>query len=238
MKVLEFNGKEYQIPSSWEDCTLGMIVETSKIDKLLPVAPIVSVIVGYCGIPVEEVISARAADVKPILDILSFMDKPYRPKPNYEFEFNGEKYGCPADIIDLRFDQWVAVETILYNNRENPVVGLPEVLGCLCLKPNETIDTLDLKSRSELFLDLPLTLARDIEGFFLANLHVSEVYSQLFSTVKELEQQVPRQLTEAIDTVRKSRDRRTSNWPTRLVTGIYLKYLQSMQNHWEKYYNS
>lgn len=238
MKNIQFNGKEYQIPEGWSDCTLGHIIEAQRLSDLMPNAPIVAVISAYVGIPINELTASKAKDVQDIMAGLDFISNEYIPKATNVFEFDGHKYGCPDDLIDIRFDQWVSVETVIYNYRQTPVNGLTRMIASLCLRPDETIDDFNLQERAELFENLPFTTARDIESFFLISHRALEVISRLCSTITGLEGQIPQQFNEVLNTMNKHKERSTTSWLMKRRIGIYQKYLQSLQSAWEKSYNS
>lgn len=238
MKQINFKDKEYRCPEKWSECSLGMVVETQILDELIPNAPFVSVIAGYVGIPTQEITSASVEEINPIMEALVFINDDYKPIPRNEFELNGSKYSCPEDLRELRFDQWVSVNTILQNHKDSPVRGLAKILASVFIKENETLDSFDLQERSDEFLDLPLTTSRDIESFFLTKKKELEVYTQLSSMVKGQEEIIRKQLIETINIVNKRKERLSIFSPTRLVIGIYQRYLKSFQKGWEKYCNS
>jgi len=238
MKRIKFKQEMYDCPESWDDCTLGQIVNAGLIDELIPNAPIVSVISGYVGIPTQDILAARARDLKSILSSLEFIETDYQPKSKHEFSFNGNKYSCVSDITELRFDQWVSAQTVMYNYRDTPIRGLPKILASLCLMSGETIDQVDLDKRGEELLELPYTLAKDIEGFFLDSQIEYEALSQLSSIIKEQELLIPKQLTEVLNIIKQRKAHPSTSWPMKRVIGIYQNYLRSFQQSWDKHYNS
>ena len=238
MKSIKFKEEEYDCPESWDDCTLGMMIQTQILDDILPLAPIVSVVSGYVGIPSQDLALAKAREVKPFLECLSFINKPYVPRSSNSFVYSGETYSAPENLTDLRFDQWVSAQTVLYNYRESPVKGLPKILASLCVKTGESMADIDLEARGQLFYQLPFTTAKDVEGFFLDSLREYEAYSQLSSIVSEQEKLIPKQLTEVRNILKQRKVDPTTSWLTKRVIGMYQNYLGSFQKNWEKYYNS
>jgi len=226
------------MPESWDECTLKMVMETQKIQELSPNAPIIAVISGYVGIPYNVLVKSKATEVQELLEGLTFIYDDYVPVPVNSFTYNGEKYECDDDILNIRFDQWVSLETVLHNYKDNPIEGLPKMIASLFMKPQENIDDFDLNERAQLFHGLPFTVARDLEGFFLHSRLALEETTQLYSIIKEQERLVPIQLKEVLSILSKRKEQSTTSWRTKRVIGIYQKYLKSLQKGWEKSYSS
>ena len=166
MKEVTFNEKVYQIPESWSEVSLGMVIKTSEYDELIEDAPIVSIICGYCGIQSSELKASRMAEVRPILDVLDFIYTQYVAIPSNSFEFKGYKYSTKDSLEETEFQEWVSTQTLLYQYKNNPVAALPKLIAITCKRPGETLDEINIEERSKEFYDLPFTIAKDVEGFF------------------------------------------------------------------------
>lgn len=238
MKSIKFYDELYDCPENWEDCTLGMMIQTQQLADIIPQAPIVSVISGYAGVPSQDLANARVQDVQPFLECLGFIDVEYQPRSKNSFVYSGITYSAPESLTDLRFDQWVSAQTVMYNYKDNPVKGLPKMLASLCVRKGESMSDVDLEARGELFYQLPLTTARDVEGFFLDSLREYEALTQLSLIIKEQEKLIPKQLTETLNILKQRKVAHSTSWLTRRVISIYQNYLWSFQKNWDRYYNS
>lgn len=238
MKTITFNNKKYQAPECWCDITIRMTMEVSKLDKLIPDAPLITIISSYTGIPVRELTTSKKDEVNEIIDILSFIYTAYTPTPRYEFEFKGEKFLCESDMMQQKFGDWVSLQTIIYKNKENPVDGLARMIAVLCKKEGESIDDLNVDEREEYFKDLPLTIAKDVESFFLHSQIAYKAISQLYLVEEEQKKSILLQLKELknIMKLRKAQSGMFSR--TRLLIGYYQIYLWYLTGLLEKSFNS
>lgn len=171
MKEIVFNDKTYSIPEKWEEVTVGMLIRSAELAEILEDAPIVAIISAYTGIPAKDLKSSMANEVQEIILIMQFIETPYTPIPAIEFMHEDVLYSCPDDLLQQRFEDWVSIQTALYNNREHQERVLPRMIAIMCKKPNEVLDDFDLNERTEIMMRLPMTVAKDVECFFLHSLN-------------------------------------------------------------------
>jgi len=238
MKEIEFNNKPYRIPEAWNEVTLRMVIDLNNIAEVLPDAPVIALINAYAGIPVQELKASNISVVQDIIKIMDFVNTDYECVPSNEFSFNGSLYLCSPDIVNQSFGDYLAIQNCLYANKDNPVYGLPRMIAIYCKKENETLDDIDVKARTEMFMDLPFTDAKNLEGFFLYNLIAWNQHIQLSSTIKELEKLTQQRFNELINTMKLSAQGRGWYSPMKYVIMIYRKYLLYLKRQLEKYYSS
>lgn len=237
MKTIMFNEKEYQCPECWCEVSLGMLIKTSELNDILVDAPIVAIVAGYTGIPTQELKLSNLSEISPILEILDFIYEEYKPVPSNSFEFKGKLYSTKPDLAECNFEDWVSIQTILYNNRDNPVMGLPKIIATFCKQEGETLDSFDLEDRAKYFMDLPLPTAKDIEGFFLSNLIAYKSISQLSSIIKEQEKLILSTLTELDSTMIKRKEQSGTSFFTKFQISIYRMYIRYLKRGLERYFN-
>jgi len=238
MKEITFNNKKYNIPTEWQDVNVGMAIKAGELSDVLPDTPFISILAGYSGIPVKELTTSKLEDIQEIVKLLDFIYEDYKPVPRFEFEFKGEKYSAPMDLVEQQFGDFVSIQTILYNNKEMPVKGLARIIAVMCKKDGESIDTIDVNAREELFKELPITIARDVEGFFLGILKAYNISFRLSSVVEEMEKSILLQLKELKDIMKLRKEQSGGFSLTRLWIGYFQIYLWYFQKLLEKYFNS
>lgn len=237
MKVIEFNENLYNIPEDWSEVTLRQVIDAQELSDLMPDAPLIAVMSAYTGIRVLELRESDVLKVQKILGVMGFLNVEYQSQPKNCFEFRGDLYSCLPDLAEQRFEDWLSIQTILYNNRENPVLGLSKMLGVYCKRSGETLDSINLDDREKLFMDLPFTVVKDVEGFFLANLSAWQQIIQLSSGEQELEKQILESFIE-VSNIMKARAQGLGWYsPTRLVIGIYRYYLNYLRKELERSFN-
>jgi hypothetical protein len=238
MKTILFKNKEYSIPQNWGEVTVGMLIQASLLEEITENLELITVMSAYTGIPVKDLGLNAKDEVLEILAIMDFISKPYVPKPSNEFVFKGEKYSANPDITDQNFEDWVSIQTVLHNYKDEPVKGLTKLIAIYCKKNSETLDSFDLTERAKHFEDLPMTVARDVEAFFLHSKHAYEVVSQLSLITKEQEQLVLHKLEELRSTMKARLVQNGTSLRMKLLIGYYLIYLWYLKSLLVRYFNS
>jgi hypothetical protein len=238
MKQIIFNEKPYQVPESWHEVTLKMVIETQKLAEILPDAPIICIISGYVGIPSSELKVSRLAAVNEIITAMAFINVEYQPVAGNNFDFQGIHYESLVDLADQEFGDFVSIQTILYNYRESPLDGLARMLAVFCRRENESLDDIDLDARQKLFLDLPYTTVKNLEVFFSSNVIAWKQISRWYLSQEEQERYILQQF-EDVRNMMKQRARQVGlSWLTRLQIGLWSTYLKYLKGHVEKHFNS
>ena len=237
MKRIQFNGKDYDIPQEWSDVNVGMLIKSSELAELLNDAPVVAIISAYTGIPIKELKSNKAVDVQDIMETMFFISKDYKPVPKTSFTLDGITYKCEEDIVNQKFEDWVSVQTALYNFGADRVRALPRILAIMCKKEGETLDDFNLDERTELFNRVSMTDAKDIEAFFLHLLQAYKSVTLLSSTQDVQKEIVLHKVQELSDTLKTHKGQTGIFSGTRLRIGIYQLQLLWVKKQLEKYFN-
>ena len=238
MKVIQFNNVKYEVPESWEEVTLGMVIKVQENLDILPNAELVCLISGYVGIPLEELKSSKLTQVNKIIKLMSFVYKEYRPKLKNSFVYDGQEYRMEVEVQSIRFEDYVSAQTVLYNYREHPIKGLSKLVAVLCKKPQELIDDVNLEERSKLFEQVPWTDIKNVEFFFTRALRVYEQVSQLSLTESQMVEVIRAMVKELRTTMKLSRVRSGGIWFTRLRTLYFRLYLWYLNRELERYFSS
>lgn len=238
MKQIVFNDKTYNIPTEWGDVTLQMLIRSSELVDLLPDAPIIAIISAYTGIPIDQLKESHIAEVNSIIVDLGFVTVPYEPKPNNEFRWKNCKYSSEIDLVNQSFGDWVSVQTALNNFKDEPEKALPRMMAILCKKDGEKLDDFNLNERTTEFMELPMTVAKDVEAFFLLSKNAYNAIILLSSTEKEQEELVLIKLQELQNIMKKRKAELGIFSPTRLLIGIYQIYLNYLEQALVKFFNS
>ena len=114
---------------------------------------------------------------------------------------------------------------------------LPRLLAIMCKKEGETLDDFNLNERTAMFMRLPMTTAKDIEGFFLHSLNAYKTITLLSSTQKIQEELVLGKVQELQNTLKAFRGQTGTSWLTRLQIGTLRIYLWYLKKQLVKYFN-
>jgi len=238
MKEVQFNEKTYSCPESWNEVTIDMVIKTAELETIIEDAPIVSIICGYTGIPDKELKTSRVSEVQEIMNILEFIYTPYVPVPITRFKLNDIEYHTNEALEEVEFQDWVSTQTILYQYRDNQALGLHKLIAVLCKKEGESLDDFNVEERSQVFLELPFTTAKDLECFFLNSQIALNAITLLYSSIPDQEKLVLHKFSELNDIMKQRQAERGWYSPMRFVIGIYRLYLKYLKRDLEKYFNS
>ena len=238
MKQIKFNDNEYNIPEYWHDVTVGMLIKAAELSELLEEAPIIAIISAYTGIPVSQLKLSKTNEVQEIITTMSFITTPYEAKPKTSFTLDNIEYECEDELVNQKFEDFVSIQTALYNHRDEPTRALPRLLAILCKKEGETLDDIDLNERSKLMEDLPMTYAKDVECFFLHSLNAYRSLT-LLSSIPDIQREIVlAKVQELQSTVKLHKGRSGTFSGMRFRLGIYQLQLWWVKKVLEKYFNS
>lgn len=179
--------KEWKVPTSWDEITLGQFEEIQKFyegeeERQTDIREIVHIL---CNKTVDEVNELPAEFLSIILDKLSFTtEKPEMGENTNKIEIDGEIY--EVNVMEkMKTGEYVATEMILKNDK-NDLAG---ILAVLCRKEGEPYDSKFenevLPERKKMFLNLPVTKVMPVCAFFLDLWMTSEGVSRLCTAAEE-----------------------------------------------------
>lgn len=237
MLTQKFNNKDYSIPTEWSDITVKMVIDSNQLIDILEDAPTIVVLSTYTGIPLKELKLSKKFEVEEILSTMAFIAEDYKPVPRTEFIFNDEKYSCELDIVDQNFEDWVSIQTCLSNTKAEPYRALPRLLAIYCKKDGETLSDFNLDERSKLFEGVSITIAKDIEAFFLTSLVAYKSVMWAYSTQDIQKELMLDKLNELRNTLKQQKVHSGMSFGMRLRIGYYQICLWWVRNRLVKYYN-
>lgn len=179
--------KEWKVPTSWDEITLGQFEQIQKFyegeeERQTDIREIVHIL---CNKTVDEVNELPAEFLSIILDKLSFTtEKPEMGENTNKIEIDGEIY--QVNVMEkMKTGEYVATEMILKNDK-NDLAG---ILAVLCRKEGEPYDSKFenevLPERKKMFLNLPVTKVMPVCAFFLDLWMTSEGVSRLCTAAEE-----------------------------------------------------
>jgi hypothetical protein len=166
MTKLNIDGKIISVPESWTDVTIKQQLQVERLAKDNPDFKSLAIIAGYCGIDILEVKRMSLQDIKGILDKLGFINSPQSKDPIHEFEFKGVKYSIMRTLLKSEFQDFLSLETVIQNHKDNLYNALPTIVAILAKKEGESLDQFDIEERAKLFQELPITIAHRVYVFF------------------------------------------------------------------------
>jgi hypothetical protein len=238
MKQIRFNNKDYSIPENWNEVNVGMVIKASELDELLPDAPVIAIMSAYTGIPVGELSKGKANEVSDILAIMDFIKDEYKPIPATRFTLDNIEYNCEEELTNQKFEDFVSIQTALFNYKEEPYRALPKLIAILCKRDNETLSDFDLTERTELMRKLPLTEAKNIEAFFLHSLNAYKALT-LISSTQDIQKEIVLAKVQELKSTMKIHKGRTGIFSgMRFRIGIWQIQLWWVEKVLEKYFST
>lgn len=237
MKSITFNKQKYNIPTSWDEITLGMQIKVSQVASKQQYVKTIAILAGYTGIAVEELKTAKVHQLTKVMKALSFIKTPIPDEPVMEFEFNGKKFLIKNNMLEQEFQDYVSIQTAIAEHENNQWNVTPIILAVMCKHGDETLDDFDIMERAKEFEGLPLPIANGIAGFFLSQIKVSN-YITMFSSPKVREDILQSKMQELNSTINQLRKQRGGNLLIRLWVLILRKYMKYLNKQLVKSYSS
>lgn len=242
MKTITVNNKKYITPESWQEVTLKQQIQISKDTDaiIIPELKKFAILSAYAGIPIVELKQAKLTELTEVFKSIKFINEDLPTHSITFFEFNGKKYHCGQNLIEMQFQDFISIENTLAENSGNTQQALPTILAIMCkqVKDNgllETIDDYDITARAKEFEDLPITIAHSLSLFFSASEKVLLNTFPLFLNPEN--QQVIMQ--KQIDTVESMlKELAGKGLLMRCVAGILRIYLKSIKRQQHKHFTS
>lgn len=180
--MVEKDFGEWTVPESWDDITLGQLIELDALNESVPsLTKVVSVLTGK---PLDIVEQLPLQFTNAILSRMEFIKERPEIEPSVSCEIGGERYSVNV-VEDMKLGEFVAVETVLSADKDD-VAG---VLAVVCRKGGEVYDTefenKVVEERKKMFLDAPCTKVLGVIGFFLLRYSLLNQSSLRYSQMKE-----------------------------------------------------
>ena len=180
--MVEKDFGEWNVPTSWDEVTLGQLQALDALNGSTPsLSQVVSVLSGRS---IDEVDALPVQFANALLAKMSFITERPEIEPSVSCEIGGERYSVNV-VEDMKLGEFVAVETVLSADKDD-VAG---VLAVVCRKSGEVYDTefenKVVEERKKMFLDAPCTKVLPVVAFFLLRWELSENCSRRYSAMKE-----------------------------------------------------
>lgn len=230
MRKIEFKGKEYEVPTSWSEVSLGKQIEVSRASNEFTseTTKRLALIAGYTGIDVDVIKKSTPNEVAPLFKELKFMTKEIPSKPRMKFVHKGHEYHVSQNLMEQEFQDYVSMEIALDKHKENMYEALPLLMAILCKRRKEqggleSLDDYDINKRAEEMEQVPITIARGLMVFFYQLEKTYKLSSLLSSNQENL---ILMKVKETRNTLNKLDGKGLLFRLQIFLLRIYLKYLE------------
>jgi hypothetical protein len=238
MKEIKLMGKSYNLPTGWDEVSIAMMQQISELstdqEDYIYTLNTMSI---YSGIEMDILKSLNMKKVSELLPCFEFINSPIPTETVFKFTHNGYEYSVADNLLDQQFQDFVAVQTISVQFKNNKWYMIPYLLAVMAKRDGETLDSFDIRKRADEFNTLPVTIAVGISSFFLSNSKVLDFIS-LSSSPEVLQQLLQSKTQQLKDTLRILKNKRGKNLLIRLWIGISHVFIRSIVSAQEKYSNS
>jgi hypothetical protein len=179
MNIIKVNDIEYNIPTSWDEITIGQQIEISELVNRDESFRNIHMISTYTGIPMEILQRMNINDFKKILNIMKFLKEEHNPVVIKSFVHKGNIYFLADSMLKGETQDFLSIEGILKRFKDNPTKALPYIVAITCKRQGETLTDYDAVQRGEEFLDLPYSTVNNIWFFF------AETGNMLSNSIKQ-----------------------------------------------------
>lgn len=188
MDRIEYGTTLIQVPTSWDDITVGHY-ETFYGDVPVTARERAALVAKVCQVSPEEILDLPVEGFDAIVDRLGFLfaDNPAAPDP--VITVDGVKYIIPIED-SLSTGAWIDAEEIQKSEAGN----LSGLLAIVCRPAGEAYNLDDLEARAAMFAALPVSKILGALAFFLRCTYALETNIKAFSKVAALAALLPRNI--------------------------------------------
>lgn len=236
MKQITYKDKQYNVPTCWDDITLeDQIMAEQLIKQIGDELSLIGLISAYTNLPISVIKEGDVGTINEINQIMSFIYDGYTPMPIESFKHRGHEYFL-QELTQSQFQDFLSLNVILQNNEGNLIKALPRLIAVMAKRKGETLDDYELDEREKEFMDLPLSTAKSVEGFFL--LKSQELKSLIVLSTKDFQEKLLSIKFQLLrNTMKESRKRHGKFSLMRFAIGIYLIILNYLEKRLVRFYN-
>jgi hypothetical protein len=232
LKQITVDNQPFNIPSSWNEITIQQQINVERYNKQFPDLGIVCILAGYLNLSIEDVKKLHINTISKLISEFDFIKAALKSDPVFEFEHNSNKYFVIPSMLAGQFQDYISLETIREQHKENLYEALPKLIAILAKRKDETLDSYDIIERSKEFYSLPITIANGLYAFFLTSAIL------LNQDCEQLAVQENQKLLESINYIKTTLMKPDGSGSyTRLQKATLLKYVKFIEKHWNKYYS-
>jgi len=157
-----------QVPTCWKEVMLGTYLKIASLkEDEAEEFQALRIIEAYTGIPVLTQKRMQLIELHEITAALEFLNTPMVESPIEQFTIEGETYHVVQNLLVEEAQDYFAIEAIMQEAEQNSLTALPKLLAVVCKRPKESLDTIDINKRQQLFLDrLDVETANNLRVFF------------------------------------------------------------------------
>lgn len=167
MVTAKINGKEYNIPTQWNDVTVKIQLDVLKITRTDNFRELLMVS-AYTGIELDLLKKMSRADFEAIRSQLEFVFIDIEDSPIENFVHNGHEYSLLPSMERAQTQDFITLESLMSNYQGKEHEALPYVVAVVAKREKETLFDYDVMERGKEFYSLPYPIAHNIYLFFCA----------------------------------------------------------------------
>jgi hypothetical protein len=186
MKLFKLNEKEYNMPTCWDDMTLGVYVKLAKLDETkeafgIPELYLLKVIEALCSAEEGDLDELTLDMVTELSNEVGFIqEEPKWNTTSRHIVINDIDYVFPADLNKLTMGEYISIK-MLQEQQTSQADLIPHLLSVILRPGKKVVDeetkketwiqdkfsTNNLEHRKELFLTQPVFNLMGPVSFFL-----------------------------------------------------------------------
>lgn len=154
MKIFKVGEKEWNLPNSWEDMTLGNYIDFfnfQDLNKDREIDDLYMIEVFEMLSDCDEVLDIPINELKDLLSELTFLSELPKLNDNKTISIDGNLYGC-IDLNRMTTGEYISIKTLM-GSEKTVLNGLPKLLAIILRPAEEFVDpeTGEKKLRIEKF---------------------------------------------------------------------------------------
>ena len=221
----------YQVPTQWEEITIKQQLEGERNAKDNPDLKSLALLAAYCKIPFEEIKRIPFHETKELLTALSFTKEQIPTDPISEFTYKGETYSVVQTLLESETQDFVSIASV--SERPDALLYIIAILSKRKINGKfESLSDYNLQERAKHFEELPMTIVKRVESFFLFSAMILQLDSE--QHLDQLNSNINESINSMISTLKKPSG---SALYTRFAAAILRNFLKYLRHRWNKQYS-
>jgi len=172
MRTVKINNKEYQLPESWNEVSIGKFQAFSKIDAEDELDKLLQIVSVLGNIPIDTLESITYTELNKLYGLITFITEEVGDKTYFKINIKGKDYGLDYEWKSMKAKTYIDLDSLMQD--KNKVIDNLHLIAAILFRP--IID-----NKKEVILeDYNYKLLEENGRFMQDNMMISQFLPVLF----------------------------------------------------------
>jgi hypothetical protein len=197
MKQFKIREQEYQMPTDWNDVSLGVYVKLADLEERkeafgIPELYLLKMLEALCNVEEGELDELTLDMVNELVNDVAFVQEQPTWNNSHHLVIEGVDYVFPADLNRLTMGEYISIKTLQENNTTSGII--PYILAIILRPGTKSVDaetgkevwiqdkfsTANIEYRRDIFMKQPVFNLMGPVSFFLSGNETSTTNTKVY----------------------------------------------------------